>query len=140
MKGPGLGVRSSRWLALVSYLGLILYLFAHIVFNESVTPRPIRLIVVVGPLLIPLLGILRASPRAHLWASLLALTYGMIGFSDLLTVTPDSPLDPVRAATQTLLATVFFVAAMVYTRGVARATKQPARAADEAGSPPSEPG
>jgi len=66
-----------RKLTLVSYFGLILlFLYWILVFiDSSPTSTPMLLAIAIGPLLFPLIGLLRGKPYTHAWCSFLSLAY-----------------------------------------------------------------
>ncbi len=70
-----------RIIALGGYFGLLSLLVAWTVWLAPPRGLPIALvlIILVGPLLFPLRGILHGYARAHFWASLLAIFYFVAG-------------------------------------------------------------
>lgn len=66
-----------RKLTLSCYFGLILLFLYWIFFvvESSTTPITIYLVIAIGPLLLPLYGLLRGKPYTHAWCSFLALGY-----------------------------------------------------------------
>lgn len=67
------------------YLGLLILLVVGTVWlaPPQALPRSLVLIVLVGPLLIPLRGILHGRTRAYLWAALLSLFYFVVGIFNI---------------------------------------------------------
>jgi uncharacterized membrane protein len=73
--------RFSHALALTGYFGLLVLLVLWWAWLEPPEQWPIAeaLIVLVGPLLPPLRGLLHGRAHAHIWTSLLALFYFAVG-------------------------------------------------------------
>jgi uncharacterized membrane protein len=71
----------ARGIALASYLGLIALVMAWIVFLGDLADRyiSIYLLVFVGPLLIPLRGVLATRDKPLVWGVLLTLPYAVHG-------------------------------------------------------------
>ena len=70
-----------RWISLVGYFGLLLLIvnwFTWIAPPETF-PRSMVLILLAGPLLIPLRGLLHGRRRTHQWVIFLSLAYFMGG-------------------------------------------------------------
>jgi uncharacterized membrane protein len=69
-----------RVLAPSSYLGLVLLIMAWIVFGGlDARYVSLYLLLFVGPLLLPLRGVLAGRDRSLVWGSLLALPYALHG-------------------------------------------------------------
>ena len=70
-----------RWLALFGYFGLFFLLIAWTAWLSPPERIPIAavLLLLVGPLLFPLRGLLHGRPYTYIWASLLALGYFAAG-------------------------------------------------------------
>ncbi|MCG5500627.1 DUF2069 domain-containing protein [Ectothiorhodospira lacustris] len=68
-------------LALAGLLGLFGLIFAWTLWIDPPQqfPRAILLILLLGPLLLPLRGLLHARLQTHIWTSLLSLPYVLIG-------------------------------------------------------------
>lgn len=71
-----------RIITLLSYFSLLSLLSLWIVWLAP--PRTwasglTLIVVVIGPLLLPLKGVLTGQPRTHLWLSLLAILYFVVG-------------------------------------------------------------
>ena len=81
-------IRAARWLSLVSYLGLIAWMMAWIIVLGDVAQQHISLslLLFVGPLLLPLRGVLAGREKALVWGALVGLLYlvhgGMVAWSD----------------------------------------------------------
>lgn len=71
-----------RTMVLLSYFGLLGLLSLWIIWlapPRTLTLALVLLVVVIGPLLVPIKGILQGRSRTHLWLSLLAILYFVIG-------------------------------------------------------------
>ena len=103
-----------RWLALVSYVSLVLLVMAWIVFLGDNEPQYISLwlVLFVTPLLIPLRGVLATRDKAMIWGALVALLYmvhgGMIAWEGSDTAW--------LGLTETALGLVYLVSASVFIR------------------------
>jgi uncharacterized membrane protein len=78
-----LSSQTYRWLALQGYFGLLflLLIWNAILSPPEIMPRSVAIIILVGPLLLPLRGILHGKPYTHAWVSFLALFYFALGVS-----------------------------------------------------------
>ncbi|MBK1674362.1 hypothetical protein CKO35_13865 [Ectothiorhodospira shaposhnikovii] len=78
MKGKGY-----NRLSLAGLLGLfgLIFVWTLWIAPPEQFPRAILLALLLGPLLLPLRGLLHARPRTHIWTSLLSLPYVLIGCS-----------------------------------------------------------
>ena len=103
----------ARTASLVGYFGLITLLLAwQLWLSPPKLPVGFVLLVLVGPLLLPLPGIIAGRPKSHFWASLLALFYVVHGIGEAFAVTPDRPL----AVTEIVLSVTLYVGALLYVR------------------------
>ncbi|EHQ51615.1 hypothetical protein ECTPHS_02916 [Ectothiorhodospira sp. PHS-1] len=68
-------------LALAGHLGLfgLIFIWTLWIAPPEQFPRAILLVLLLGPLLLPLRGLLHARPQTHIWTSLLSLPYILIG-------------------------------------------------------------
>lgn len=71
----------TRVLTLTTYSLLFILLMA---WNTVLAPKPnvpvaLSLLVIVGPLLLPMKGVLDRKPVSHIWLALLALVYFILG-------------------------------------------------------------
>lgn len=78
-------IRLARIVTLASYFGLFILLMS---WKTWLAPSPhypvsLVLIVLVGPLLFPLRGLVHGRPYTHAWTSFLALFYFVIGVDDV---------------------------------------------------------
>ncbi|RUO50560.1 DUF2069 domain-containing protein [Pseudidiomarina aquimaris] len=107
-----------RWLALTSYLGLLLWVliwqFATDFSTQSVL---FKVLVYVLPLLFPLLGIVRGKPYTHAWANFILMWY----FLHSLTMLYIAPEQRWWAAIELLLTTLAFAGCTLFARNQGRA-------------------
>lgn len=76
--------RVGRTLTLVGHLGLIVLLTAWVTLvAEYQAPRGLVLLLLVGPLLLPLRGLLAGRRYTHVWASYLAVLYFILAVLDI---------------------------------------------------------
>lgn len=81
-------IRIARWLSLGSYLGLIGWVMAWIMFLGDVAAQHISiwLLLFVTPLLLPMRGVLAGRDKALIWGALVSLLYavhgGVVAWSD----------------------------------------------------------
>lgn len=70
-----------RWISLLSYIGLIAWVMAWIVFFGEVDQQHISLLLIlcVPPLLLPLRGVLNGRDKALIWGTLVSLAYAVHG-------------------------------------------------------------
>lgn len=103
----------ARTATLTGYFGLLLLLLLWQAWlSPSSLPLGLVLTVLLGPLLLPLYGIVRGRPKSHFWASVLALFYILHGAGELFA----TPQDRQLAVMEILLAGCLFVGALAYVR------------------------
>ena len=103
----------ARTASLTGYFGLIALLLAwQLWLSPPTLPLGLVLLVLVGPLLLPLRGIVLGRPKSHFWASLLALLYGLHGAGELFA----TPQDRRLAVMEIVLACCIYVGALSYVR------------------------
>lgn len=103
----------ARTAALTGYFGLItLLLVWQLWLSPSSLPSALVLLVLVGPLLLPLRGMVQGRPKSHFWASVLALLYVLHGAGELFATVQDRPL----AVMEIILALCLYVGALSYVR------------------------
>lgn len=122
----GRSTQVARWSALIALLALIaLQLIAIGVLRApSEIPTLPLLLIGVGPLLLPLRGVLHGRPYTHAWAALLILFFFAYGITEV-------AVQPLIGGAITLLSTTFFLAALIYAR---RRTQELRIAAESANS------
>jgi len=71
----------SRWLTLASYFGLLalMMLWQTVLAPPTQIPISVALLLLAGPLLLPLRGLLYGRPYTHAWTSFLVLIYFIHG-------------------------------------------------------------
>ena len=106
--------KKARWLALLSYLGLLAWvtLWQFVLVEERVYGTLFIAIVYILPLLLPLRGIIAGKPYTHAWANFIALYYLMHGF----TVLYAEPAERWFAVIELLLVVGMFTGCSVYAR------------------------
>ena len=102
-----------RWSTLLGYFGLMAGFYAWIfMLNETPAHKvSIMLIVLIGPLLFPLMGLLKAKIYTHAWSIYIAILYFIIGV--WYASGENSFLFGLYTVTMSLL---FFVGTSLYTR------------------------
>lgn len=106
--------RSSRYLALISYLSLVAWVIA---WHAFISPhKDINFIgITLGwsiPLLLPLLGILKGKPYTHAWANFILMFY----FLHSLTILYIDEGERWLGAVELVLTSLSFVANILYAR------------------------
>lgn len=111
-----------RVLAFVSLLLLFLLCIAWELFLDPLVPGGSVYVLKALPLLFPLYGVYRGNLYTLQWSSMLVLLYFMEGvvrwYSDI------SPTSSMLGAIETILAVVFFLAAILYVRPAKQAAKR----------------
>lgn len=103
----------ARTATLTGYFGLIVLLLAwQLRLSPSTLPAGLVLLVLIGPLLLPLRGLLQGRPKSHFWASLLALLYLLHGAGEAFATPQDRPL----AIMEITLALCLYIGALSYVR------------------------
>jgi uncharacterized membrane protein len=100
-------------LAMISLIGLIGLCLAWELWLAPLRPGGSWLVLKTMPLLVPLFGIIRGKRYTYQWASLLILLYLVEGSTRILA---EHGVPAVLAATEIVLATLFFVATVAYAR------------------------
>ena len=111
-------LRALNLTASISLIALIILCLAWELWLAPLRPGGSMLALKTLPLLAPLFGILRGRRYTHQWAALLILLYLAEG---LVRATSDGGAMRAAAVAETLLALVFFLAAIFYARQSARA-------------------
>jgi uncharacterized membrane protein len=110
-----------RIITLAAYFGLFLLLIAWTVWLEPPRRLPVALvlIVLVGPLLLPLRGLLHGRPYTHAWTSFMALFYFVAGVFNA----AGAMIRPWLAWLEIALSVTLFFGAVFYARAKARKLK-----------------
>ena len=106
--------RWARAATLVGYLGLIALLLAWLTLLAPPPPSVISLTIVllVGPLLFPLRGLLKGRRYTHAWSSLLSLLYFVHGVANA----PGGGPETLLGSAEIALSLLFFAGAVSYVR------------------------
>ena len=109
-------------LALLGYFGLFILLSVWTVYLAPPTIFPISVVLLfyVGPLLIPLRGLLYGKLYTHAWVHFMALFYFIVGVM----VAAGNAEERNYALAQVVLSILMFVGSMMYVRVKAREVKQ----------------
>lgn len=120
---PSPATRAARVAALSGYFGLLGLLFLWYAWLAPSTRFPVALslVVVIGPLLFPLRGILYGRPYTHAWTSFLALFYFVLGVGVVWVDRDERWFGILQVAFSVLL----YVGAMLYARWRGRELKTP---------------
>lgn len=107
-------IRLARITTLAGYFGLFILLMIWKTWLAPSAHYPVSLvlIVLVGPLLLPLRGLLHGRPYTHAWTSFLALFYFVIGVDDIAGGTPEKLL----AWLEVILSITLFTGCLAYVR------------------------
>lgn len=103
----------ARTATLAGYFGLLALLLAwQLWLSPPALLLGLVLVLLIGPLLLPLRGIVQGRPKSHFWASLLALFYLLHGAGEFVATPQDRPL----ALMEIALALCLFIGALSYVR------------------------
>jgi uncharacterized membrane protein len=107
-------VTFSRWLTLVSYFSLLtlLMLWTTLLSPPLHAPISLMLLVLVGPLLLPLRGLLHGRPYTHAWTSFLVLLYFLHGVVELYA----NPAQRLYAGLEILFSVGLYCGAILFAR------------------------
>jgi len=106
----------AAWFALF----ILLMLWNTLLAPSHYFPVSLVLVVMVGPLLFPLRGLLHGKPYTHAWASFLIMLYFAHGIQEAW-VNPDERL---YALLEILFSVIFYIAAITYAKLRGRQLKQ----------------
>ena len=111
-----------RRLTLVGYFGLLALMMAWptLLMPPEKVPVVVVLLIVVGPLLFPLRGLLHGKPYTHVWTGLLTLPYMTHALVELYS-NPDGRL---LAGVELALVMMLFVGALWYAKHRSRELKE----------------
>jgi uncharacterized membrane protein len=88
------------------YFGLLIFLpIWHLILVPSVMDKYITLLLTVGPLLLPMLGILKRKPYTYAWSNFIVLFYMLHG----LTLIWDRPDERVYVIIELILSFMMFI-------------------------------
>lgn len=112
-------IRLCRITTLTSYFGLFFLLIAWISWLSPprILPTALVLLILAGPLLFPLRGILQGKPYTHIWASFIALFYFAVGIYNVAGGDMDKPW---LAWLEILFSVLLFLGTLLYARSVAK--------------------
>ncbi len=104
----------SRWLTLASYFALLglMMLWQTVLAPPSQVPISIVLLILVGPLLLPLRGLLHGRPYTHAWTCFLVLLYFIHGVVEAYS----NPPERLYAGLEIVLSTLLYIGAVLYAR------------------------
>ena len=107
-------IQLSRFTTLAAWFALfaLLLLWNIVLAPSSHFPIALVLMVMIGPLLFPLRGLLHGKPYTHAWASFLIMLYFAHGVQEAW-VNPDERL---YALLEILFSVVFYLAAITYAK------------------------
>ena len=111
-------------LALVGYFGLLGLLLVWTIYlaPPTIFPVSVVLLLYVGPLLLPLRGLLHGKLYTHAWVHFMALFYFTVGVM----VAAANVAERHYAIAQVILSIMLFVGSMMFVRSKAREDKQQA--------------
>ncbi len=107
--------------SLTGYFGLLFLIMGSIAWSptDNHPPRTILLIVLAGPLLFPLRGLLHGRTYTHAWAGFMALVYFVIAVA--VAAGSESFL---IGTIEALLSVIWFIGSLLYVRWKSRAIAQ----------------
>jgi uncharacterized membrane protein len=114
-------IQTFRWLTLAGYFGLMILIFCwHIWLGQTpAEQKSMLLLIQLGPLMLPLRGLLHGKLYTHAWSMYLALFYFVIGIWYA-----GAEHSRVFGVLFSCLSLVFFIGTVFYTRFTARQEKQ----------------
>lgn len=113
--------RIAYWLALFGYFGLLSLLTAWTAWLSPPTALPVSLVLLfgVGPLLLPLRGLLHGKPYTFAWASFLTLLYVIHAILEVYS----NPSERLLASAELFFAVLLYGSAVAYARWRGRELK-----------------
>lgn len=106
----------ARISALIGYFGLFILMMAWIIWltppNTAHLPKSLSLLLLVGPLMFPLRGMLHGRAYTHAWVCFLALFYLFLGISEAWS----GSQQPLLTALEIVFSTLLYLGAMFYAR------------------------
>lgn len=118
----------SRWLTLLSYFALLilLMLWLTVLAPPQRVPVSLALLLLVGPLLFPLRGLLDGRPYTHAWTSFLVLIYFIHGVVEAYS----NPDERLYAGLEVLFSVLLYTGCLLYARSRSRQLRARAAAPD----------
>ena len=115
-------IKVTRASSLVSWFALfiLMLLWNTILAPSQHFPVSLVLIVLVGPLLFPLRGLLHGKPYTHAWSSFLIMLYFIHGIQEAWV----NPEERLYAILEIIFSMTFYTSAILYARLAGRAQKQ----------------
>jgi uncharacterized membrane protein len=109
-------LRLTHFAALLGYFGLLLLLMVWTIWltppHSTHLPTSLALVLLVGPLMFPLRGLLHGRAYTHAWASFLALFYLFLGISNAWSSSDQRLL----AGLEILFSSLLYLGGMFYAR------------------------
>lgn len=106
----------ARISALIGYFGLFILMMVWIIWltppESTRLPKSLALLLLVGPLMFPLRGLLNGRAYTHAWVSFLALFYLFLGISEAWT----GSKQPLLTALEIAFSSLLYLGAMFYAR------------------------
>jgi uncharacterized membrane protein len=106
----------ARISALIGYFGLFILMMVWIIWltppNTTHLPKSLSLLLLVGPLMFPLRGMLHGRAYTHAWVCFLALFYLFLGISEAWS----GSQQPLLTALEIVFSTLLYLGAMFYAR------------------------
>ncbi|MEO8101867.1 MAG: DUF2069 domain-containing protein [Betaproteobacteria bacterium] len=124
MQGSPTMVRLCRRTAICSLIALIALCLAWEIFLAPLKPGGSWLMLKVLPLLVPLFGVLRGNRYTYQWACMFILLYFTEG---VVRAWSDRPPSSTLAVIEVALASIFFLAAILYAKFTATSAVSAAR-------------
>lgn len=106
----------ARISALIGYFGLFILMMTWIIWltppNTAHLPKSLSLLLLVGPLMFPLRGMLHGRAYTHAWVCFLALFYLFLGISEAWS----GSQQPLLTTLEIVFSTLLYLGAMFYAR------------------------
>lgn len=109
-------LKVARISALIGYFGLFILMMVWIIWltppESAHLPKSLALLLLVGPLMFPLRGLLHGHAYTHAWVSFLALFYLFLGMSEAWS----GSQQPLLTALEIVFSSLLYLGAMFYAR------------------------
>lgn len=109
-------MKLARISALIGYFGLFILLMVWIIWltppETKRLPTALSLLLLVGPLMFPLRGLLNGRAYTHAWVSFIALFYLFLGISEAWS----GSKQPILTALEIAFSSLLYLGAMFYAR------------------------